>query len=218
MSDSVFIETARSGIWYTKDITFGNCTVDAPKMFRRCDGITIKDSTFSNASETLWNCKNIFIKSTAVNGDYFGMGSENVRCAGISVSGNYLFDGAKNIEISDSKLISKDAFWNCENVVVKDCFIVGEYLGWNSKNVKFINCTIESNQGMCYIDGLILENCKLINTDLAFEYSKVDADVVSKIDSVKNPISGRIKAESIEKIILDEKVIDPKKTVIELTD
>ena len=52
------------------------------------------------------------------------------------------------------------------------------------KGVTFINCTIESLQGMCYIDNLIMKNCTLINTTLAFEYSNVNVDRNGKIDSV----------------------------------
>ncbi len=212
--NSTFLVTARSGIWYTSDITLDGCTVDAPKTFRRCNGVTIRGCTFPAGEETLWNCKNIKIEKTSVAGDYFGMGCKNISVKDFSISGNYLFDGSENIEISDSKLISKDAFWNCENVTVRNCTIIGEYLGWNSKNIKFIDCTIESNQGLCYIDGVVLENCKLINTDLAFEFSKVDADVITHIDSVKNPISGRIKAKSIGEIILDDEFVDKTKTNI----
>ena len=84
-----------------------------------------------------------------------------------------------------------------------DSLIVGEYLGWNSRNVRLVGCTVESNQGMCYMDGVELVGCKLINTDLAFEYSTVNATVTSSIVSVKNPI-GRIEAESIDEIIIDE--------------
>ena len=89
-----------------------------------------------------------------------------------------------NCVVTDGKsplLISKDAFWNCENVTVYDSIIIGEYLGWNSKNLCFVNCTIESNQGFCYIDGLKLENCTLLNTNLAFEYRPKINKITKKI-------------------------------------
>ena len=66
--------------------------------------------------------------------------------------------GAKNVEIHNAKMLSKDAFWNSENVTVYDSFISGEYLGWNAKNLTLVNCTIESLQGMCYIDNLVMKN------------------------------------------------------------
>ena len=58
-------------------------------------------------------------------------------------------------------------------------------------------------------------NCKLINTTLAFEYSSVDAEISSRIESVLNPTSGQIKAESIGELILEKDQIDPSKTRIE---
>ena len=38
-----------------------------------------------------------------------------------------------------------------KHVLVRDSTIVGEYLAWNSEDITFINCTIESNQGLCYM-------------------------------------------------------------------
>ncbi|MBR5741518.1 MAG: DUF3737 family protein, partial [Firmicutes bacterium] len=90
----------------------------------------------------------------------------------------------------------------------------GEYLAWNSKNVTLENCTIESLQGMCYIDNLVMRNCKLLNTTLAFEYSTVDAEIDSRIESVLNPSGGTIKAKAIGELILQPDEIDPAKTTI----
>ena len=42
------------------------------------------------------------------------------------------------------------------------------------------------------------------DADLAFEYSEVQADVITDIVSVKNPQKGYIRAPHIGKIILDE--------------
>ncbi len=143
------------------------------------------------------------------------MNSQDIRVDGFNLVGNYAFDGAKNVEIHHATLMTKDALWNCENVTVYDSQIIGEYLGWNSKNIRFINCTIESDQDLCYMDNVKLENCTLLNTDLAFEYCRnIDADVVSTIDSVKNPLSGRIHAQAIGEIIMDDPEVDPHQTLI----
>ena len=211
---TTLLDTARSGIWYTRGIEMTDCFIEAPKTFRRSEGIKLCGCQLPNAQETLWNCKDIDIRDVIAKGDYFAMNSENIRCERFFLDGNYAFDGAKNIEIKNSKLISKDSFWNTENVTVYDSIIIGEYLGWNSKNLTFVNCTIDSNQGMCYMDGVKMVNCKLLNTDLCFELSTVDADISSPIISVKNPISGRIHAKSIGEIILDADMIDPEKTKI----
>lgn len=56
---------------------------------------------------------------------------------------------------------------------------------------------------MCYIENLVMKNCKLVNTTLAFEYSTVDVEIQGGIDSVINPTSGVIRADSIETLIME---------------
>ncbi len=214
VTDVGFQEMARSGIWYTDGIFLGLVVSHAPKTFRHSKNIKMLNCIFDNAAETLWDCSDVEMYEVEIKGDYFGMHCENVVAENLTINGNYIFDGGKNIEIRDSYLNSKDAFWNTENVVVRDSVIIGEYLGWNSKNVTFINCKIESNQGLCYMENVKLVNCELVKTDLAFEYSTVDAEVTTSIDSVKNPISGKIRAKSIGELILEEEFIDPAKTEI----
>lgn len=211
---STLLETARSGIWYTNNITIKNSTIDAPKTFRRGKDITLVNVNLPNAIETLWNCDNVKLNNVTAKGDYFAMNSSNIEISGLNLSGNYAFDGAKNIEIHNARLISKDAFWNCENVTVYNSTIIGEYLGWNSKNLNFIDCYIQSEQGLCYVENLKIRDSEVINTDLAFEYSTVDVEITTIIDSIKNPISGRIKAKAINKVIMNDKEINPKNTEI----
>ncbi|MBR4678662.1 MAG: DUF3737 family protein, partial [Bacteroidales bacterium] len=45
--------------------------------------------------------------------------------------------------------------------------------------------------------------------DLAFEYSTVDAEISGEVTSVKNPKSGKIIADSIGEVILDENIKQP---------
>ena len=142
------------------------------------------------------------------------MNSRNMVLRDFQLVGNYSFDGVKNMEIHNARMLSKDAFWNSENVTVYDSFISGEYLGWNAKNLTLINCTIESLQGMCCIDNLVMKNCKLLNTTLAFECSTVDADITGKIDSVMNPSGGVIRADRIDELIVEKDKVDPAKTKI----
>ena len=124
-------------------------------------------------------------------------------------------DQLGTLEIHNARLLSKDAFWNSENVTVYDSFISGEYLGWNAKHLTLINCTVESNQGMCYMDNLVMKNCRLIHTTLAFEYSTVDVEVNNTIDSILNPGGRRILAKGIKELILESDKIDAAKTVIQ---
>lgn len=218
VEDTVFAEMARAGIWYTNHISLKDCLYEAPKGFRRVDDLTLLNVDFPNASETLWHCSNVRMKNVVAKGDYFGMNSRNVEIENFRLAGNYSFDGCQNVTLRGGKLLSKDAFWNCENVVVYDSYICGEYLGWNSRNVTFVNCTIESLQGMCYMENLTMKNCRLLNTTLAFEYSTVDAEITTVIDSVKNPRSGIIRAAGIDELIMEPECIDPSATEILLKD
>ena len=214
VQNSTLFEGARAGIWYTNNITISDTTVMAPKCFRRSEFIALSNVSFQNAAETLWNCKGIKLNNVYAKGDYLAMNSSDIEIDGLTLDGNYAFDGTKNLVIKNSKLITKDAFWNSENVTVYDSYISGEYLAWNSKNVTFVNCTIDSLQGLCYIENLKLVNCDLTNTNLAFEYSSVNADVSSPIKSVFNPLSGRIKATKISDLIIEKDKVDPGKTEI----
>ena len=212
---TTWLDTARSGVWYTDNIYVKDCLIEAPKQFRRSTNLTIENCSIPNAAEFIWNCDKINLVNVSAKGDYFGMNSTNIKINNFNLSGNYAFDGGKNIEIHNAKMNSKDSFWNCENVTIYDSTIIGEYLGWNSKNVTFINCTIDSNQGMCYMENIKMVNCKLLNTDLSFEFCKnIDAIINSNIVSVKNPINGRIEADSIDEIILQDELIDRTKTEI----
>lgn len=227
-------EMGRSGVWYTKHMLVEDSMIWAPKNFRRCDDIILRNVSFSDAEETFWMCndirlenvtakgqqfamgsKDITLKHVKINGDYAFMNAENIDANEIAINGNYAFDGAKNVTIRNSRLLTKDCFWNCENVTVYDSFISGEYLSWNTKNLTLVNCTIESNQGLDYIEGLTMINCEVVNTKLAFEYSTdMDVEITNHIESILNPGSGVIRARSIGEQILEEDNCDISKTEI----
>lgn len=213
--DCTWFDMARAGVWYSERVTVEDCAIEAPKNFRRCHDLTLRNVSLPNAAETLWSCDGVTLDHVTAKGDYLAMNSRNMTVDGLTLYGNYSFDGAENVTIRNSRLLSKDSFWNSRNVTVYDSFISGEYLGWNAKGLTLINCTIESLQGLCYIEDLVMRNCRLLNTNLAFEYCTVDAELVGRVESVKNPISGRIVADEIGELILESDKIDPALTVIE---
>lgn len=215
VTNSTLFEMARAGIWYVDNISVSDTVIEAPKNFRRVRGLRLKNVNFPNAAETLWNCQDIEMDYVTAKGDYFAMNCKNLKAENFTLVGNYSFDGVENLEIRNSRMLSKDAFWNAENVTVYDSFISGEYLGWNSKNITLVNCTIESLQGMCYIDNLVMKNCRLINTNLAFEYSRADVEIVGQVDSVFNPKGGIIRADRIGELIMDGRRVKIDQTKIE---
>lgn len=214
VKNCTWFEMARAGVWYTDRILVEDSAIEAPKNFRRCHDVTLRNVSFANAAETLWSCDGVTLEHVTARGDYFAMNSRNIVIRDLTLYGNYSFDGAVNVEIHNSRLLSKDAFWNSENVTVYDSFISGEYLGWNAKNLTLVNCTVESLQGMCYIDNLVMKNCRLLNTTLAFEYSTVDAEIIGKVDSVLNPSGGVIRADEIGELTIEKDKVDPAKTKI----
>lgn len=212
--DSTWFDMARAGVWYSEHVRVTDCAIEAPKNFRRCHDLTLRHVSFANAAETLWECDGVTLSDVTAKGDYFAMNSRNMTADNLTLYGNYSFDGCRNLTVRNSRLLSKDAFWNCEDVRAENCFISGEYLGWNTKRLTLVDCTVESLQGLCYVEDLVLRNCRLLNTTLAFEYSTVDAEIVGRVDSVKNPTSGRIVADEIGELILESERIDPAKTEI----
>ena len=202
---------ARASFWYSQNMLVEDCVIDAPKTFREMDSVTIRRVQFSDAAETLWGCRGVVLEdASAKNGDYIFMRCEHVKVSGLKLQGNYSFQWARDVEIRDSILDTKDAFWETDNVTVYDSRISGEYLGWYSRNLRLIRCHIAGTQPLCYAEGLVLEDCTFdSDADLAFEYSDVRATIKGSITSIKNPRSGRIEADGIGEIIIDENIKQP---------
>lgn len=206
-----FTAGARAGIWYTDDITLKHTAIDAPKTLRRASRVVLEDVEFTDAAETLWDCRDVTLRDCRVRGDYFAKDLAGGTIDGLDLKGQYCFDGARDLVVRRAKLDTKDAFWNCENIRVEDSVILGEYLGWNSKRLTFINCTIESLQGLCYVEDLVMRGCK-VKGELLFEYSTLDAEIDGTLESIFDPAGGRIVARGVEKTIFQ--VSDPSKTHI----
>lgn len=210
IEDCRFTIYSRAAIWYSSHLRMINCTVDAPKMFREVSHFYLENTRIVNAAECCWNCHHAKFRHVEIHGgDYLFMNGTEIDIDGFRLQGNYAFQDARNVVIRNAHLDSKDAFWNTENVTVYDSVINGEYLGWHSKNLRLVNCTISGEQPLCYATDLVMENCTMVDTDLCFEYSTLQADIRGTILSVKNPQGGFINAERIGEIIIDENCIDP---------
>ena len=201
----VLSETCRAPIWYTTDLNAHNLTVKGVKCLRECSDVVIRNSDI-DSEEFGWKCSDVLLADVKLNSVYAFFASSDVRINNLTFTGKYSFQYVENAEISNSVLNTKDAFWHSKNVTVKDSVIEGEYLGWYSEGLTLINCTIKGTQPLCYCRKLNLVNCKMIDTDLSFEYSDVNADIDGSVLSVKNPLSGTIKASSYGQVILEGSV------------
>lgn len=218
VTHSVFESGSRAAIWYTRGLVMENVTVDAPKMFRRCAGISLNKVTFSDALETFWDCEKVGLESCHFEkGDYLFMNSHDLKIENTVINGNYVFQNCTNVLIRNCRIITKDAFWESKDVLVENCYIESEFLGWHSTNLSLVNCEISGSQPLCYADNLSLINCTMHeNCNLCFEYSSVNASVKGSITSVKNPLTGCIEADAIGNVVDDENARLPHDCVIKI--
>ena len=214
--DCLFTPGARAALWYSRDLTMTDTLVEAPKMFREMDNLSLTNVKIPDAQETMWHCRGVKLRNVEVaNADYLFMHSSDIDIDNYRQQGNYSFQYCNNVVIRNAVIDSKDAFWNTDNVTVYDSELTGEYLGWHSKNLRLVRCRISGTQPLCYCENLVMEDCTMAeDADLAFEDSELNAVVNSAITSVKNPRTGSIKAQSIGETIIDENVLAPADCVI----
>ena len=209
-----FTSDCRAALWYDKNILIDNSFLNGIKAIRECENVAIKNSA-ANSEEFIWKCRNLQIeKLTVEESEYPFFEVAGAKIIDLKMKGKYSFQYCSDIEITASELNTKDAFWHSKNVTVRNSVISGEYLCWYSENLTLINCRIIGTQPFCYCKNLVLENCTMENCDLAFERSTVHAKISGKIDSIKNPLAGRIEAACIGNIIIEENIADASKTEI----
>lgn len=207
LTDSRMDELTRAAIWYSRDGKIRNSSLHGIKAVRECENIEIADCDIVS-EEFGWKSSGISLENSSIASAYLFFDSKNISLAHVRMKGKYSFQYVENLEISDSELDTKDAFWHSKNATVRGCLVKGEYLGWFSDGLTLINCKITGTQPLCYCKNLKLINCEMEGCDLSFEYSDVLADVRGHIDSVKNPRSGRITADSVGQIVTDDPVME----------
>ncbi len=203
---------SRSAIWYSNDMVMRDCVIDAPKFFREMRGLTLEHVQLNDADETFWRVQNLTIRQVKLHeGTYPFMFCENVDVDGLESDSKYVFQYVRNAVVRNANIVTKDAFWETENVTIYDSVLDGEYLGWHSKNLRLVRCHIAGEQPLCYIDGLVLEDCTFdAACDRAFEESRnIQAEIKGSITNIKNPVSGRIVADAIGSVTIDENILPP---------
>lgn len=196
-------DTCRAALWYDEDIRIQNCDMNGIKALRECDRIQIEASRIASP-EFGWRCRGVKIKDCDLESEYPFFETRDMEIDNLRLSGKYSFQYVENVVIKNSVLDTKDAFWHGKQVTVMDSVIKGEYLAWYSEGLHLIRCKIIGTQPLCYCKDLVLEDCEMVDTDLSFEYSQVQATIKGGIVSVKNPVSGSIEADEIGEVILDE--------------
>ncbi|MCM1007864.1 MAG: DUF3737 family protein [Ruminococcus flavefaciens] len=203
ISNSEMTELCRAALWYSEDITITNTRMHGIKALRECSGIKISDCDIISP-EFSWFSKNIVMENSIVQSEYCMMRSSDINFNNINFKGKYSFQYIENAVFTNCIFDTKDAFWHGKNVTVKDSIIKGEYLAWYSDGLTLINCKISGTQPFCYCRNLKLINCEMIDADLCFEKSEVDAEITTDVISIKNPLSGMITLPAVGEIIMDD--------------
>ncbi|WP_286036007.1 DUF3737 family protein [Succinatimonas hippei] len=205
ISSSEMTDKCRAALWYSDHIRIQNSKIHGIKALRECRNVEITGSDIISP-EFGWSVTNIRMEKSKAQSEYFMMRSEHIEFKEVEFSGKYSFQYIKDAVFDNCRFDTKDAFWHAEHVLVRDSLVKGEYLAWYSKNVTFENCTIIGTQPLCYCENLRLINCRMLETDLSFEKSEVEADITTEVLSIKNPSSGIIRVPAVKEIIRD----DPK--------
>ncbi len=203
----------RAALWYSSRINIRNCKLHGVKALRECADVVIEDTDIVSP-EFGWSTRGVCMERCTAEGEYFMMRAEDVTLREVTFKGKYSFQYVKGLRIEDCVLDTKDAFWHATDVVVKNCTVKGEYLAWYAKDITFEGCKIIGTQPLCYCKNLKLINCEMVDADLSFEKSEVDAVLTAPIVSIKNPTSGHIRVPSVGEIIRDD---ERSLAVIEIT-
>ena len=205
ITSSEMTDKCRAALWYSDHIRIKDSKLHGIKALRECRVVEISGSDIISP-EFGWSVTDIRMVNSKAQSEYFMMRSEHIEFKDVEFSGKYSFQYIKDAVFDNCRFDTKDAFWHAEHVLVRDSIVKGEYLAWYSKDVVFENCKIIGTQPLCYCEGLRLINCEMIDTDLSFEKSEVEADITTEVLSIKNPASGIIRVPAVREIILD----DPK--------
>jgi len=201
--DTEMTESCRAAIWYSEDIDIIRTKIHGIKALRECSHVKITDSDIVSP-EFGWSVNRITITNTSAESEYFLMRAKDIAFRDVKFKGKYSFQYIENAVFENCKFQTKDAFWNGKNIFVKNSIIKGEYLAWYSDGLTLENCTIEGTQPFCYCKNLKLINCKMVNTDLCFEKSDVEAEITTPVISIKNPYSGSISVPQVGEIIRND--------------
>ena len=203
ISGSEMTDKCRAALWYTNNAIITDTKMHGIKALRECSDIRIADCDIISP-EFGWSVNGIEMKDSSAESEYFMMRSNNLKFENVSLKGKYSFQYITDSVFENCNFNTKDAFWHAKNVVVRNSIVNGEYLAWYCENVTFENCTISGTQPLCYCKNLKLINCRMLDADLAFEKSDVEATVTTPMISIKNPLSGIINVPEVGEIIMDD--------------
>ena len=203
ISHSRMTEQCRAALWYSENIEITDTELHGIKALRECEHVAICRCDI-DSPEFGWSSRNIRMEDTRAVSQYFMLRGENLQFTGVEFQGKYSFQYIQNAVLEHCTLDTKDAFWHACNVTVRDSLVKGEYLGWYSDGLTLERCRIVGTQPLCYCKHLKLVDCEMVDTDLCFEKSQVEATITTPVVSIKNPTEGAIYLPSVGELIRDD--------------
>lgn len=203
ISDSEMTEFCRAGLWYSSGIVMKNSRIYGIKALRECQCVKLSDCDIVSP-EFGWSVYDMTMQNCSVQSEYFMLRSANLNFQNVRLDGKYALQYIQDSVFENCHFQTKDAFWHAKNIFIRNSVIQGEYLAWYSENVVFENCRIIGTQPFCYCKGLRLINCEMLDADLCFEKSDVEAEIITPVISIKNPHSGYISVPSVTELIQDD--------------
>ncbi len=202
IKNSKMTELCRAALWYSDKIEIFNTELHGIKALRECSQVSMKNCDIISM-EFGWSVNELKMENCTAESEYFMMRSRDLTFKNVHMKGKYSFQYIENSVFENCEFDTKDAFWHAKNIVIRNSVVKGEYLAWYCENVTFENCKIIGTQPLCYCKGLKLIDCEMIDCDLAFERSEVQASITSEVISIKNPLCGIITVPAVGEIIRD---------------
>jgi len=196
-------EKCRAALWYSGNIKIRDSKLHGIKALRECKDTVITGCDIVSP-EFGWSVHNIRMEDCKAQGEYFMMRSTGLTFRNTELKGKYSFQYIENAVFENCVFDTKDAFWHGKNITVRNSVVKGEYLAWYSENLTLENCKIAGTQPFCYCKGLKLINCEMLDADLCFEKSEVEATITTPVISIKNPLAGHIKVTAVGELIMDD--------------
>lgn len=200
--DCELTELCRAALWYSDRVEITGTKLHGIKALRECAEVKLRRCDIVSP-EFGWSVRGVEMEDCTAESEYFMMRSSGLRFRNVKLTGKYSFQYIQDAVFEGCAFDTKDAFWHARDVVVRNCVVKGEYLAWYSENVTFEGCRIIGTQPLCYCKGLKMVDCEMVDTDLAFERSRVQATITTPVVSIKNPLSGRIEVPAVGEVIRD---------------
>ncbi len=201
--DSEMTPLCRAALWYSDHVEITGTKLHGIKALRECRNVVMENCDI-HSPEFGWSTRDITMRRCTAESEYFMLRAENLSFSDVHFKGKYAFQYIQGAVFEHCVFDTKDAFWHAKNVTVKDCVVKGEYLAWYSDGLTLVNCKIIGTQPLCYCKNLKLIDCEMLDADLCFEKSAVEAVITTPVVSIKNPLAGRIQVPSVGEIIMDD--------------